>query len=211
MKNKTDRTIETYNMTALSYERNGIGLSTEEELGKFKALLRSNARILDAGCGFGRELLYFTKHGFDTYGIDASEELLKLARKRAPKANIQLVDLRSKLPFGNNFFDGIWARNSLHHLESKDLKNALSEIRRILKPNGIFLSEWKEGQGEIIAKEEFVENKERFFNLKMSKEIFKLTEEAGFEVIEDYIYNWSERYGGKRDYSNFAVIIAKKN
>jgi SAM-dependent methyltransferase len=210
MKNNTNRTIDTYNAIALDYERNGINLSAAEELNKFTPLLKPKARILDAGCGFGRELLYFTEHGFDTYGIDASKKLLELAKKRAPKANIQLVDLRNKLPFENDFFDGVWARNSLHHLESKDLKRALLEIKRVLKPTGIFFSEWKEGKGEVIAREELVGRKERFFNLRFSKEIIKLLKDMGFELIESYIYNWDERYKGRRKYSNFIVVLTRK-
>lgn len=210
MKSNTDRTIDTYNAIASNYEKSGINCTPDKELEKFTALLKPKAKILDAGCGFGRDLLYLSNKRFDTYGMDASKELLRLAKKRVPQANIQLADLRNKFPFENDFFDGIWARNSLHHLESKDIQNALIEIERILKPNGIFFSEWKEGKGEVIAREKLVGKKERFFNLKMDKEIIKLLEKAGFELIEKYIYNWNERYEGKRRYSNFIVIFARK-
>jgi ubiquinone/menaquinone biosynthesis C-methylase UbiE len=210
MKNNTDITIETYNTIALDYERNGINLSAETELNIFTQLLKPKARILDLGCGFGRELLAFTQHGFDTYGIDASKELLKLAKKRAPKASIQLADLRDKLPFENDYFDGIWARNSLHHLNSVDIKKTLQEIKRVLNSNGILYAEFKEGKGEAMTKEELAEGKERFYNLLSQNEVVKIIENSGFKIFKSYIYNWNERYNKKRKYSNFIVTFSRK-
>ncbi len=208
--NKTTLTIKTYDKIATDYEKRHLRFKGIEELAKFIKLLKSNPKVLDAGCGFGRELLAFTSQGFDTYGIDASEELLKLAKKRAPKAKIKLVDLRKKLPFKDNFFDGVWARNSLHHLEPPSLEFALSEIKRVLKPAGILFIEWKEGEKGTITKEEVAGGRERYYNLMPNSKLVKLIESAGFKIIENYTFDWVKRYGEKRQFASFIVIFATK-
>lgn len=208
--NNTDLTLDTYNKIAPDYEKNGMRYAATDELKKFISKIPAGGKILDAGCGFGRELLFFAEQGFDTYGIDGSEGLLKLAAKRVPKAKLQLVDLRTKLSFDDNFFDGVWARNSLHHLETKDLHHALSELKRVLKDNGIFFVEWKAGKGEIVTEEEIAAGQKRFYNLRSQEEVEALLKDAGFALLENYTYNWSERYEGKREYSDFIVVFGRK-
>ncbi|MBI2621935.1 MAG: class I SAM-dependent methyltransferase [Candidatus Levybacteria bacterium] len=208
--NKTALTIKTYDLIAKYYEKENFRFGGQEELDKFIPLLKPGAKILDAGCGFGRELAYFINQGFDTYGIDGSGELLKLAKKRAPKAKLKLVDLRNKLPYSDNFFDAVWARNSLHHLEPKDLLKALNEIRRILKPKGILFIEWKEGEKAMITKEEIAQGHERYYNLMPNSKLVGIIKNAGFYITNNYTYNWSQRYGEKRQFSDFIVIFAVK-
>ncbi len=208
---KANPTLETYNLIAMDYEKENITLNSNEEIEKFVKLLPPQSTVLDLGCGFGRELAVFVEKGYDTYGIDGSRELLKLAKKRAPKAKTKLMDLRNTLSYEDTFFDGVWARNSLHHLEPNDLSNAFSEIKRILKPNGILFIEWKEGKEPKVTHEEIAKGKERYYNLILKKDLIKLVESNGFKIIKSYKYNWNERYGKKRQFSDFVVILASKN
>lgn len=207
---KTGLTIKTYDKIASDYEKEHLRFKGTEELTEFIKLLRPYAKVLDAGCGFGRELLSFTNQDFDTYGVDASEQLLKLAKQRAPKAKIRHIDLRRKLPFKDNFFDGVWARNSLHHLEPKSLEFALSEIKRILKPAGILFIEWKEGEKESITREEVAGGNERYYNLMPNVKLVKLIKSSGLKIIGNYTFDWTERYGEKREFASFIVIFATK-
>ncbi len=209
--NKKNQTIDTYNAIAKDYEIENIALDSNEEIKEFAKLLPKNSKVLDLGCGFGRELAVFVKNGYDTYGIDGSSELLKLAKKRAPKAEVKLSDLRNTLPYEDTFFDGIWARNSLHHLKPSELSNAFSEIKRILKPKGILFIEWKEGKEPKTTREEIAKGKERYYNLMLKKDLVKLVKSNGFKVIKSYKYNWNERYGKKRQFSDFIVIFAFKS
>lgn len=205
---KTNQTLETYNLIAKDYEKENIALSSDEEIEEFAKLLPKRPRVLDIGCGFGRELAVFVESGYDTYGIDGSKELLKLAKIRAPKAKTKLMDLRNTLSYEDTFFDGVWARNSLHHLMPNELSNAFSEIKRILKPNGTLFIEWKEGKEPKVTKEEIAKGKERYYNLMLKKDLIKLVGSNGFKVIKSYKYNWNERYGKKRQFSDFVVILA---
>jgi len=91
-------------------------------------------KILDAGCGSGAALLYLSKFG-EVIGVDVSDEALKFAQKRGKvkKGNI------SSLPFKDASFDVIACLDVLYHAWVKDDKQALLEIKRVLKPGGIFL------------------------------------------------------------------------
>jgi SAM-dependent methyltransferase len=209
-KSKADITLQTYNLIAKDYAKNGLKAAPKQEENTFIKLLTPSQKILDVGCGFGRNLKAFLDYGLDVYGFDGSRELLKIAQLQAPKAKLQLLDLREKLPYEDNFFDGIWARNSLHHLEPQDLLRALSELKRILKPNGIIFIEWKKGQGPTITREEKAQGQERFYNLLSKKEVEEIIENAGLRITDSYIYNASERSNEKRQFPNFIVIFAKK-
>ena len=209
-KSKANITLQTYNLIAKDYAKNGSKSAPKPEASIFMKLLTPGQKILDVGCGFGRNLKAFLEYGLEVYGFDASKELLKIAKAQAPRAKLQLLDLREKLPYESNFFDAIWARNSLHHLEYKDLNQSLSELRRVLKPNGVIFIEWKEGQGEIITKEEKAQGQERFYNLLSKKEVEELVKNTGFKITDSYIYNAGERSSEKREFLNFIVIFAKK-
>lgn len=207
---KTGLTIRTYDKIASDYEKRHLRFKGIKELNAFIKLLKPKSKVLDAGCGFGRELLSFTKKDFNTYGIDASGQLLKLAKKRAPKAKIKLADLREKLPFKDNFFDGVWAGNSLHHLEPESLEFALGEIKRVLKSGGVFFIEWKEGEKEAITKEEVAQRNERYYNLMPNVKLVKLIKGSGFKLIKNYTFDWTKRYREKREFASFIVIFATK-
>lgn len=91
-------------------------------------------KILDVGCGPGAALLYLAKFG-DVIGVDVSDEALKFAKKRG---KVKKGDV-SSLPFKNASFDAVACLDVLYHAWVKDNRKALEEIRRVLKPKGIFL------------------------------------------------------------------------
>ena len=106
-------------------------------------------KILDVGCGNGRNLLYFAKKGFEVYGIDFSKEMIKQAKEMFNKNKIKLksnqlivADMR-KIPFEDENFDYIICVASLHHIPKKDHGTAIAEIKRVLKKNGeCIISVW---------------------------------------------------------------------
>jgi len=90
-------------------------------------------RFLDAGCGS----MLFTAHLNDVIGMDASREMLKLARQRSQSAVVQADLLHT--PFSDRVFDGILCLHVAHVME--DLEGPLRELRRVLKPGGkLFLT-----------------------------------------------------------------------
>ena len=92
-----------------------------QDLPKFVKLLRyiKAKRILDLGCGTGRHVIALAKRGFEVYGIDIAKNALNLARERLKeknlKAKLKIGDIYKKLPFKNNFFDGLISTKTIHH------------------------------------------------------------------------------------------------
>jgi len=93
-------------------------------------------KILDVGCGHGRDARYLSERGFEVVGIDLSRNLLKIARRMAPKAKFLLMDMRD-LKFGDEEFDGIWSCASFLHIPKREALETLREFRRVLKPGGL--------------------------------------------------------------------------
>lgn len=93
---------------------------------------------LDYCCGLGQNSLELAKNGAFVYGIDISNESVKTAALNASKSgysnkvNFQVMDAEC-LKFDDSFFDVILCSGVLHHL---DLKKALPELARVLKPTG---------------------------------------------------------------------------
>jgi SAM-dependent methyltransferase len=92
-------------------------------------------RILDAGCGSGPLSAALRDRGAVMTGIDASAEMLALARRRlGDGAALHVADLHDRLPFEDGAFDDVVASLVLHYLE--DWGPALAEFRRVLGPGG---------------------------------------------------------------------------
>ncbi|MGV8162356.1 MAG: class I SAM-dependent methyltransferase [Candidatus Nanoarchaeia archaeon] len=92
-----------------------------------------NKKLLDVGCGDGYDLVRFQKLGAKVYGIDASKELVKIAKEHLPKEHIQL-GLMEKLPYANEFFDAVISKYVLQ--TSTNVPLVLKEMDRVLKVGG---------------------------------------------------------------------------
>ena len=99
-----------------------------------KENLEPGAKVLELGCGTG----YFTRELVDTgakiTAIDISPDLLEVARKEIQAGNVEfIVDNAYEMSFEEETFDHVIGSSVLHHLE---IKKALAEIHRVLKPGG---------------------------------------------------------------------------
>lgn len=95
--------------------------------------IKPTQTLLDVGCGTGyfSDLAY--KQGVDVTGIDASEELIKQARKRNTKIEFSTGEME-ELPFEDSSFDFVCGFNSYQY--AANIKNALSQAKRVLKDKG---------------------------------------------------------------------------
>ncbi len=108
-----------------------------------KGRLNSDMRILDAGCGRGRNAAYFIKNDYDIYGVDrAAESILELNEKindwnpTFDKNNFQIADLIN-IPFPDQSFDFIISSAVLHFSESRShFTKQMLELIRVLKQDG---------------------------------------------------------------------------
>ena len=105
-----------------------------EPVGKFAQALPVPSRVLDAGCGPGRDLARFVAYGHTAYGVDLNPDFVAKARAQAPTWLADLRHLDTLFPPGQ--FDGIWACASLVHLDRKETSHVLRQFALLLRPAG---------------------------------------------------------------------------
>jgi ubiquinone/menaquinone biosynthesis C-methylase UbiE len=106
-----------------------------------QAAIRPGHRILDIGCGTGT-LVTLIKRLYpdvDVIGLDPDPKALARARRKAEAAAVSIQfdqGFSDELPYPDASFDRVFSSFMLHHLQSGEKENALSEVRRVLKPGG---------------------------------------------------------------------------
>jgi len=113
---------------------------------QFLAHLGPNPRVLDAGCGVGRDMAWMEARGAQVTGIDLSGGMLDLAGKTVHGPLLRMDMCRLALPTGQ--FDGVWCCASLLHVPKARAAEALAEMRRVLVPGGVLYLGIQEGEGE---------------------------------------------------------------
>jgi len=111
----------------------------------FCELLPKGAKILDAGCGSGRDTQFFMNEGYKLVAIDASSKMVSATKE------LTGVDCRH-MSFENlkleNDFDAIWACASLLHVRRESLTSVLNKFADILLPSGLIYASFKLGTEE---------------------------------------------------------------
>ena len=120
----------------------------------FVCELKKGARVLDIGCGPGRDLKYFTALGHEVIGLEPSRELAKFARSHSGCEVLEETMQTAKL---SGKFDGVWACASLLHIPRRELSDVFTKIANIMNDGGIFYCSFKLGEFEG-------ERNGRFFN-----------------------------------------------
>ena len=92
--------------------------------------------ILDIGCGDGIDTEYYRNIGAGAVGIDASEELISIARQKYPKNTFHTA-LAGNLPYTENSFDAVYSKYAI--MTSADLEPIFKEVARVLKSGGEFV------------------------------------------------------------------------
>lgn len=122
-----------YAAWAASYDAPGNRLVAAEEPAVRELLARLAPGVaVDAGCGTGRHAAHLASLGHAVIGVDASPEMLLLARERVPAADFRTGDLRA-LPVEDDVADLVVCALALSHLPDLD---AVGELTRVLKPGG---------------------------------------------------------------------------
>ncbi|MDP2908660.1 MAG: class I SAM-dependent methyltransferase [Nanoarchaeota archaeon] len=174
--------IKTYNKIAKLYSKVTFPKINQYHLNKFISMLPKNAKVLDAGCGSGKDAQYFNDYGLDVIGIDAAKKLIEEAKKNVKGVKFKTMDM-AKTSFKDQTFDGIWAAGSLIHDEKCNIPTILEELKRILKDDGVIYVAVKEGSGEEMKKEAVYNNEPRPFFYYTLPEIEKMMEQSGFQII----------------------------
>ena len=126
-------------------------------------------KIIDIGCGSGIYSEILQKKGAEVVGIDISKTLIEIAKSEVKKVEFRVANIK-ELPFKNNSFDIAVSALMLGYLENWD--RAFSEVKRILKPGGVFIFSILNPIYE--CKEETMVNGEKYKIIGISKDHTKV-------------------------------------
>lgn len=142
------QTLKYYDDNAQAFYDGTVSADMAQGRARFIEALPPGGRILDAGCGSGRDALAFNHLGFDVTAFDGSAEMVRLATNHTGLEVLQLtfeeVDWRET-------FDGIWANASLLHVPRDQLVGVMRKLRDALVIGGVWELSFKPGAGEGVA------------------------------------------------------------
>jgi ubiquinone/menaquinone biosynthesis C-methylase UbiE len=173
-----------YDQLAPAFAQSNHGVmpvDLERLAGAIVARLVDGARLVDVGCGTGRDMAWFEAQNLEVVGVDRSAGMLDQAR-RAVRGRIVAMDMRA-LAFGGAAFDAAWCCASLLHLPGSEAPIALAETRRVLKRGAPFMLSMQEGEGERWETG-YGTDIERYFARYQRPQLEILLDAAGFRVIE---------------------------
>ncbi len=166
MLDKKLQTIQTYNQSAkaLADKFDALGARVSDIEETFALINKENPKVLEIGCGNGRDAEVILKRTNDYVGIDISEELILLAKKKVPEAKFEVVDVVS-FDFPSSL-DIVFAFASLIHITKEEFRLVLSKLLTSLNKEGVVR-----------------------ISLKNSPEYEEVTEESEFGVRTYYYYS----------------------
>ena len=208
-KDKTIKTIESYNKNAKKFEDKFLDFEPYREkiaLFQEKYLAHINATILDIGCGPGNhsKYLYSLNNGYKITGIDLSDKMIELARVNAPNCNHIVGDIR-KLDT-NIKYDAVLASFCIVHLSNEELIEFVSKLSMLLNNEGYLYLSFIEGSRSGFIKPDFFDEK-IYFNFFERESIIKLLTDNQFKIDNLYEYDYIVKNGST---SKEIFIFAQK-
>lgn len=172
-----DKNVDYYNKNADSFFEGSVKADMSGVRRRFLSYIPVGGRILDAGCGSGRDSKVFIEAGYDVISFDASEEMCKRASEYIDR---EVKNMRFEEMSFTNEFDGIWACASLLHVPQDELPDIIKKIRDALKLGGIVYASFKYGEGTKMRGD-------RVFRDFTEKSVIPLFENAGFEIVSNEV------------------------
>lgn len=134
-------TLDFYDREAPAYVASGGG-GASRWLHDFMPLLPAGARILELGCGGGRDSAALLAHGFDVHPTDGSATMAARAEERLGRpVTVMRFDELAEV----DAYDAVWAHASLLHVPRAALDHVLALVRRALRPGGLHFANYKAG------------------------------------------------------------------
>lgn len=172
-------TLDYYNKNSEEYFNSTLNVDMTNTYKPFLKLVPKDGKILDLGCGSGRDSMNFMKLGYEVTAVDGAKELAKRASvllgKEVILSTFEELELKEK-------FHGIWACASLLHIKREDLKTVLNNLYNNLEDNGVFYMSFKYGE------KEYVDDKNRYFNCFTDESIISfINENTKYNILGLYI------------------------
>ena len=192
-----DKNVDYYNRNADSFLEGSINADMSVVRARFLSYVPAGGRILDAGCGSGRDSKVFMEAGYDVVSFDASEEMCKRASEYIGR---EVKNMRfEEMSFANEF-DGIWACASLLHVSFEELPEIVKKLHEALRTNGAVYASFKYGEGTKIRGD-------RVFSDFTEESVIPLFENAGFKIVSNVV--GTDSRPGREDEKWVNVICVK--
>ena len=191
-----DRVVDFYEQNSEDFFTRTVNLDMTALYDQFLPLIPAGGTILDAGCGSGRDTLYFKSLGYKVSAFDASQGLSDLATQvvgfPVRKLSFHKMDYYEE-------FDGVWCCASLLHLNDEDLKNTFIAIHRAIRFDGLCFQSFKSSEPKSDS---------RYFNIMNLEGLVNRIKGSGlFQVIEAWE---SEDVRPDQQSESWANVIVKK-
>lgn len=191
-------TLEYYNEHAKAFADSTANLEFTEFQDKFLSYIKPGARVLDFGCGSGRDTKYFLNKGYQVDAIDGSSELVKMASEYA---QIEVKQMLFQELQAVGVYDGIWACSSILHLTGDELADVMERMEKALVSKGIIYMSFKYGTEEN-------ERKGRHFTDMTEDKMKGLLDKVGLFMTED-MWVTSDVRPGREDEKWLNIIVRK--
>ena len=155
---------------------NPAAMSYQREFFAINLLGLPEPRVLDLGCGPGRDAKFFAARGCRVTGIDLSPAFLDIAQSLVPRVDFAEMDLR-RLAFADGSFHGVWACASLLHIPHGQGLAAMKELARVMLPGAFLYLSVKEGEGQGF------DERGIFYAYYHREEMARLAGVSGLEVL----------------------------
>ena len=164
----------------------------------FLSYLSKGSKILDAGCGSGRDSKYFLTKGYDVVAFDGAQKLAELASKFT---GLSVYHRYFSQMDEEQEYDGIWTSASLLHMPKTELFGTLEKLKKALKPKGAWYMSFRYGHGDH-------KEGDRYFYDQTEESLTKILEQLGGITILHMSVpdNLKSRRGFK-----FLVCIVRKD
>jgi SAM-dependent methyltransferase len=150
----------------------------------FLARLRAGQRLLEVGAGTGQDSVFFRDNGLEVVATDLTPENVERCAQKGLDAHVRDV---LDLGFDDDAFDAVWTINCLLHVPSDALPDALDEIARVLRPDGLFYLGVYSTQPPFEGLDEHDKHvPQRFFAFRTDEAMLAFVRER-FEVLDFHI------------------------
>lgn len=175
-------------------------------LDEFAQSVDSLEPVCDLGCGPGHIAGYLSEKGIATFGVDLSEEMIRIARRLNPSIEFRQGNMLS-LDMEDETLGGIVAFYSIIHIPPEMILSVLQELKRVLKPGGKLLPSFHLGEGKMHLDELWEESVNMDFYFFTVDEIEKYLSAAGFRRLTAVT---REPYPDVEYQSRRAYVLAQK-
>nr|WP_255699151.1 class I SAM-dependent methyltransferase [Tychonema sp. BBK16] len=195
-------TIAEYELTAESFREGTWHHDVSQNRDALTAAMpRKPGKILDIGCGPGRDLVAFKTQGHTVVGLDATPAFVEIAKELSGCEVLQQSFLNLDLP--NAEFDGIFANASLIHVPRDKMIKVLKDLHKALVVNGAIVMSMCRGDWEGYDERP---TGKRYTTGWEYDTLAPELEQAGFEIVNHYY----RPPGLPREAQSWVVMVGKK-